>query len=50
MGEYYSPIGNYEVWDEKPEGYFTYDEWHEYYAQLDDNERARIREAYGDVI
>jgi hypothetical protein len=27
MPKYYSPTGNYEVWDEKPEGYFTLEEW-----------------------
>jgi hypothetical protein len=27
MGKYYSPTGNYEVWDEKPKGYYTEEEW-----------------------
>ena len=27
MGKYYSPSGNFEVWDEKPAGYFTEEEW-----------------------
>ena len=27
--KYYSPEGNLEVWDKKPEGYFTEDEWAE---------------------
>ena len=27
--KYYSPDGNLEVWDEKPEGYFTEEEWQE---------------------
>jgi len=27
MGKYYSPEGNYEVWEEKPDGYFTLEEW-----------------------
>ena len=27
MPNYYSPEGNYEVWKEKPEGYFTAEEW-----------------------
>lgn len=27
MGRFYSPTGNYEVWDEKPDGYFTLEEW-----------------------
>ena len=29
MAKYYSPEGNIEVWDEKPQGYFTVDEWQE---------------------
>ena len=29
MGKYYSPSGNFEVWDEKPAGYFTEQEWAE---------------------
>jgi len=29
MAKYYSPEGNFEVWDEKPQGYFTEDEWNE---------------------
>jgi hypothetical protein len=27
--KYYSPEGNLEVWDEKPQGYYTEDEWAE---------------------
>lgn len=27
MPKYYSPSGNFEVWDEKPSGYYTEDEW-----------------------
>ena len=27
MGKYYSPSGNFEVWDEKPQGYYTVEEW-----------------------
>lgn len=27
MPSYYSPEGNYEVWDRKPMGYFTDEEW-----------------------
>lgn len=27
MAKYYSPTGNLEVWDEKPQGYFTVEEW-----------------------
>ena len=29
MSTYYSPIGNPEVWEEKPGGYFTVEEWQE---------------------
>lgn len=27
MGKYYSPSGNFEVWDTKPDGYYTEHEW-----------------------
>ena len=27
MAKYYSPEGNPEIWDTKPEGYFTEEEW-----------------------
>lgn len=27
MGNYYSPTGNFEVWDIKPEGYYTEEDW-----------------------
>ena len=27
MSKFYSPKGNFEVWDKKPEGYFTEEEW-----------------------
>ena len=29
MSKYYSPTGNLEVWDEKPQRYFTVEEWQE---------------------
>ena len=29
MAKYYSPSGNPEVWDTKPDGYFTEEEWAE---------------------
>lgn len=29
MGKYYSPQGNFEVWEQKPDGYFTKEEWAE---------------------
>ena len=29
MAKYYSPDGNIEVWDEKPQGYYTVEEWEE---------------------
>lgn len=27
MPKYYSPSGNFEVWEEKPDGYYTEQEW-----------------------
>jgi hypothetical protein len=27
MGRFYSPKGNFEVWDTKPDGYYTLEEW-----------------------
>ena len=29
MPKYYSPDGNIEVWKEKPQGYYTVEEWQE---------------------
>ena len=29
MPKYYSPNGNIEVWEEKPNGYYTVEEWQE---------------------
>ena len=29
MAKYYSPEGNIEVWDSKPAGYYTVEEWEE---------------------
>ena len=29
MPNFYSPSGNFEVWNEKPDGYFTAEEWAE---------------------
>ena len=29
MPKYYSPEGNLEVWEQKPEGYYTEEEWQE---------------------
>lgn len=29
MPKYYSPNGNIEVWEEKPNGYYTVEEWEE---------------------
>lgn len=33
MGRYYSPNGNFEVWDIKPNGYYTYAEWKELHPE-----------------
>lgn len=32
MASYYSPQGNLEIWETKPEGYFSMDEWQETHA------------------
>ena len=29
MGKYYSPTGNIEIWEDKPKGYYTVEEWQE---------------------
>jgi hypothetical protein len=29
MAKYYSPNGNLEVWEDKPNGYYTVEEWQE---------------------
>lgn len=33
MGKYYSPSGNYEVWEQKPDGYYTEEEWKELHPE-----------------
>jgi hypothetical protein len=33
MGKYYSPNGNFEVWETKPDGYYTEDEWKELHPE-----------------
>jgi hypothetical protein len=33
MGKYYSPTGNFEVWETKPDGYYTENEWKELYPE-----------------
>lgn len=33
MGKYYSPSGNFEVWEEKPRGYYTEPEWKELHPE-----------------
>ena len=35
MPNFYSPTGNYEVHDTKPEGYFTKEEWDELHPYVD---------------
>lgn len=32
--KYYSPDGNIEVWDEKPAGYYTVEEWQEMHPYI----------------
>ena len=34
MAKYYSPEGNIEVWDEKPQGYYTVEEWQEMHPYI----------------
>ena len=34
MAKYYSPAGNIEVWDEKPQGYYTVEEWQEMHPYI----------------
>lgn len=34
MAKYYSPDGNIEVWDEKPQGYFPVEEWEEMHPYI----------------
>ena len=34
MATYYSPSGNPEVWDKKPKGYYTVEEWQELHPYL----------------
>ena len=34
MPKYYSPDGNIEVWNEKPDGYFTVEEWEEMHPYI----------------
>jgi hypothetical protein len=33
MGKYYSPQGNFEVWEQKPDGYYTEQEWKELHPE-----------------
>lgn len=33
MGKYYSPNGNFEVWEQKPDGYYTEEEWKELHPE-----------------
>lgn len=33
MGKYYSPTGNFEVWEQKPDGYYTEKEWKELHPE-----------------
>ena len=34
MATYYNPNGNPEVWDKKPEGYYTVEEWQELHPYI----------------
>lgn len=51
MAKFYSPTGNLEVWDEKPDGYYTVDEWEELhpippYVPTKDDQLAALTEEY----
>ena len=51
MAKYYSPNGNIEVWDEKPQGYYTVEEWQELhpptpYVPTKDEQIAALTEEY----
>lgn len=66
MAKYYSPEGNFEVWDEKPKGYYTEEEWaalhpptpyvpskEEKLAALDsqyDNDKAELTRYFTDAL
>ena len=46
MPNFYSPMGNYEIWAEKPDGYFTAEEWAELHpAQVVEISLEEIKEA-----
>lgn len=51
MGKYYSPDGNFEVWDTKPDGYYTEEEWAELHPApeppLDEVKATKISELKG---
>lgn len=44
MANYYSPDGNLEVWDNKPQGYFTVDEWEEMHPAPPPSKETQIEE------
>ena len=66
MAKYYSPDGNIEVWDTKPEGYYTVEEWQKLHPpvipepttdeKLDaldaqyESDKERLRKAYQDAL
>lgn len=66
MPKFYSPSGNFEVWDTKPSGYYTEQEWAELHpptpyvpskeeklAALDaqyDNDKATLVKYYGEAL
>ena len=44
MADYYNPDGNLEVWDEKPQGYYTVEEWQEMHPAPPPSKEAQIEE------
>ena len=41
---YYSPNGNPEVWDEKPSGYYTVEEWEEMHPTPEPTKEEKLAE------
>lgn len=53
MSLFYAPNGNFEVWDEKPEGYYTPEEWealHPPYVPTPEEQEYAIQKKYTRLI
>lgn len=44
MGKYYSPQGNFEVWEQKPDGYYTAEEWAEMHPAPEPTKEEKLAE------